>query len=162
MFGSGSEQRIESNLREIIELCERVENVPLADPVKLTWEQVESDSHPIPDSLDDEDDRESMPMFTPTHKPQPRPSYEWWTPAWESLNGMLGLGGVRPLIPVCPSQFKDLIDSDVFMVDAVMYQSKTDSDTGEPVDARTDRIERFDDQYATLLVVSNWEANALR
>jgi ribonuclease HI len=156
------EQRIENCLKETIELCERPESETAAEPVKLTWEQVESDSHPIPDCLDDDDDREPIPMpfFAPTHMPQPPPSYEWWTPAWESLNGMLGLGGVQPLIPVCPSQFKDLVDSDVFMVDDVMFQSKIDSDTGEPVDARTDP--EFitvvagcihNNQYATLIKV---------
>jgi hypothetical protein len=75
----------------------------------------------------------AKPSFAPTHRPQPPPSYEW-----EMLNGMLGFGGVEPLIPVCPSVFKDVGELDVFMVDVVAFQTGIDSVTGEPVDSRTD------------------------
>jgi hypothetical protein len=40
-----AEQRIESNLKETIELCERFESGATVDQeVKLTWEEVESDA----------------------------------------------------------------------------------------------------------------------
>jgi hypothetical protein len=56
-----------------------------------------SDSYPMLESFD-EDDRESAPLpyYPPTHNPQARYDYEWWSPAWESLNGMLGFGGFSP------------------------------------------------------------------
>jgi hypothetical protein len=61
---------------------------------------------------------------------------------------MLGLGGVQPLIPVCPSQFKDVADRAVFMADVVMYQSKTDPDP-ELITMVAGCV--HDNQYATLI-----------
>jgi hypothetical protein len=129
--------QIEENLSVIREQL-RVEE--LLQGVQSDLDESMSRSYPISASCD-EDGRESahLPSYPPTNKPQTRPDYEWWSPAWDALNGMLGFGGVVPLIPVCPSSFKDLCkELDVFMVDVVAHQSRTDPVTGDQVDSSTD------------------------
>jgi hypothetical protein len=53
-----AEQRIERDLREMIALCERVmSGAAGVQKVQSVVNEPESDSHPIPDSCEDDDDR---------------------------------------------------------------------------------------------------------
>jgi hypothetical protein len=59
-----------------------------------------------------------LPSFPVTVLPYEGVRPEWWTPAWEKLNGLL-TNGSTSVMPVSPKDFKDSVDTDVYMVDQI-------------------------------------------
>jgi hypothetical protein len=79
-------------------------SVVVSEAPEVSKSEIESDTQPMPPNSEDE----PAARVCASH-PAPRPYQgakpEWWTPAWEHLNGHIIPQG-NPLIPVCPKEFK--------------------------------------------------------
>jgi hypothetical protein len=91
----------------------------------------DSDTQPQPPESEDEE-RGIKPRYGPTRRRLELSRPDWWSPAWEQLNGLL-MNGATPVRPVSPMQFKEEVDRDISVADQVGFQHSTDPSTGEEV-----------------------------
>jgi hypothetical protein len=62
---------------------------------------------------------------------------DWWTPAWETLGSVFDENGKR-LHPGTPVALKESITEDVLVMDQVVREVGTNSETGEDTDRSSD------------------------
>jgi hypothetical protein len=95
----------------------------------------ESDTQPQPPEDGDEwTVRICLPLDP---RPHEGAKPDWWTPAWETLNGIL-MRVDSPLLPVSPKDFKEAVDTGVYMVDQLGSQTRTDPVTGSEISPEED------------------------
>jgi hypothetical protein len=90
-----------------------------------------SDTQPQPPESEDETPRLVARIHNATSS-VPRAKPEWWTEAWDCLEGTQSGPGIW-IQPVCPLEFKDEVHMDVSGFDQPGWQSHTDLTTGETI-----------------------------
>jgi hypothetical protein len=91
-----------------------------------------SDSWPAPEIHSDDDRTQGeIRIYIPPDLPPP-PKPEWWTAAWEHLDGVQSVDGSY-IRPVCLLVFKEECLLDVSAFDQPGAQTRVDSETGEAI-----------------------------
>jgi hypothetical protein len=115
-------------------------SAPASPPVSDAQEE-QSDLEESEKQFPQPPNSEEEPVVRICWYPAPRPYQgvrpDWWTPAWEKLNGCLTNANI-PLLPVSPKDFKEAVQSDVWMIDRLGAQHVTDPATGMEIGPESD------------------------
>jgi hypothetical protein len=102
-------------------------SVPVSDVPDQS--EIEDDEPQWPQPQEDPDGRTARVCSFSEPRPHQGTRPDSWSPAWETLNGCL-MRVDSPLLPVPPKDFKEAVQTDVWMVDQIGTQSRTVPVTG--------------------------------